>query len=127
MLKKMCMLTMGLTLAVSISACGQKSTPAPIVSPTVAPTSTTTEPTGTAAAVDSSMVAQTVFKQNCVVCHGVDLSGGVGPNLQKVGARLTQEQIVTTITNGRNVMPAFKGKLKPEEIDALTKWLAAKK
>jgi cytochrome c551 len=125
MLKKMCMLTIGLILAVSISACGQKP-PAPTVSPSIAPTSTTTEPTGTAA-VDTSMVAQTVFKQNCVVCHGVDLSGGVGPNLQKVGARLTQVQIAATITNGRNVMPAFKDKLKPEEIDALSKWLAAKK
>jgi cytochrome c551 len=126
MIKKMCMLMMGLSLAASISACGQKSTPAPTVSPSVAPTSTTTEPTGTVA-VDTSMVAQTVFKQNCVVCHGVDLGGGVGPNLQKVGARLTQEQIATTITNGRNVMPSFKGKLKPEEIDALSKWLSAKK
>jgi cytochrome c551 len=126
MLKKMCIFTLGLTLAVSLSACGKKSTPAPTVSSSVAPTSSTTEPTGTAA-VDTSAVAQTVFKQNCVSCHGVDLGGGVGPSLQKVGARLTQQQIAATITNGKGVMPAFKDKLKPEEIDALSSWLAAKK
>jgi cytochrome c551 len=125
MIKKMCLITMCLFYAILVSACG-KSTPAPAVSPTNAPATSAIEPTSSAA-VDTSVVAQTVFKQNCVSCHGVDLAGGVGPNLQKVGQRLNQQQITTTITNGRGIMPVFKNKLKPEEIDALSIWLASHK
>jgi cytochrome c551 len=57
----------------------------------------------------------------------VDLQGDYGPNLQKVGGRLTKAQIITQITNGGDVMPSFKKSLKAEEIQALAAWLSAKK
>jgi cytochrome c551 len=121
MLKRLVLLSLSLIIAISLSACGKKS-PAPAAPPVAS----ATEPTSSAA-IDTAMVAQSVYKQNCVSCHGVDLAGGVGPSLQKVGARLTQQQIATTITNGRGGMPSFKDKLKPEEIDALANWLYSKK
>jgi cytochrome c551 len=73
--------------------------------------------------------AETVAKQNCIACHGnaLDGNGDSKKNLQTVGARLNKEQIATTIANGRNAMPAFKGRLKDDEITALADWLAAKK
>jgi cytochrome c551 len=71
--------------------------------------------------------AQAVYKQNCVTCHGVNLEGGVGPNLQKVGARLNVDQITARITNGGGGMPPFKGTLKDNEINALAVWLATNK
>jgi cytochrome c551 len=140
MLKKMCVLTIGLVLAVSLSACGGNKTatptptpapvptpvPAPAPAPSGAPTGGTNPPSGTTGGT-TTVDAQAVFKQNCVTCHGVDLGGGAGPNLQKVGARLSADQIAATITNGRGGMPPFKDKLKAEEIDALSKWLAAHK
>jgi mono/diheme cytochrome c family protein len=55
------------------------------------------------------------------------MEGGAGPNLQKVGARLSVDQISATITNGRGGMPPFKGTLKDNEIHALSEWLAANK
>ncbi|QGQ96478.1 cytochrome c [Paenibacillus psychroresistens] len=125
MLKKSSLLSLGVMLTISMSACS-KSTPAPTASLTNTPANSANEPTSSAN-VDSNLVAQTVFKQNCVSCHGVDLAGGFGPNLQKVGAHLNQQQIVTTITNGKGGMPAFKEKLKPEEIDALAIWLFSMK
>jgi cytochrome c551 len=154
--KKMLALTIGISLAFSISACGNKATspsPAPTGSasggttmPTSSPPSGTTQPTGTPSgnagtaspgagsaspgtpgAGTTTIDAQAVFKQNCVSCHGVNLEGGVGKNLQKVGSRLTADLITTTITNGHGGMPPFQGKLKPEEITALSVWLAAKK
>ncbi|MFD0959771.1 c-type cytochrome [Paenibacillus chungangensis] len=71
--------------------------------------------------------AEAVYKQNCVGCHAVDLAGGVGPNLQAVGGKLTAEQIHDRIYNGAGGMPAYKDQLSKDEIDALTNWLASKK
>ncbi|MFH5187178.1 c-type cytochrome [Paenibacillus sp. TAB 01] len=72
---------------------------------------------------------QAVYKQTCLSCHGGNLEGKVGPetNLQKIGSKLSKEQIAHQITNGGNGMPAFGSKLKPDEVDALAGWLAAKK
>lgn len=72
---------------------------------------------------------QSVYKQNCLSCHGGGLEGRVGPktNLQQVGSRLTKEQIDKQITGGGNGMPAFGTKLKPEETQALVDWLATKR
>jgi cytochrome c551 len=144
MLKKMLVLTIGIIVAFSISACGNKTT-SPSPAPTSTPSGDAVQPTGTPDAGTASpggpgtpgtaapgagtttIDAQAVYKQNCVSCHGVNLEGGVGKNLQKVGSRLTPDLITTTITNGHGGMPPFQGKLKPEEITALSVWLAAKK
>jgi mono/diheme cytochrome c family protein len=71
--------------------------------------------------------AQALYKQNCISCHGVDLQGGVGPNLQKVGSKLTLEQTYKLLQNGKGMMPGFKTQLKDEEIANLSRWLAEKK
>src|SRR5699024_9910831 len=34
-----------------------------------------------------------IFEENCASCHGDDLSGDMGPNLQEVGGRLSQDEI----------------------------------
>jgi mono/diheme cytochrome c family protein len=72
--------------------------------------------------------AQAIFKNQCVSCHGADLQGTMpNTNLTQVGSRLSQEEIAQVITNGRNIMPSFEGKLSEEEIDMLAAWLATKK
>jgi mono/diheme cytochrome c family protein len=102
-----------------------KATPAASTKPTSTPTP---KPTETPKAPDTnSEAAQALFKQSCTSCHGVDLAGDFGPNLQKVGGRLTKEQITTQITNGGESMPSFEKKLNTDEIQALAYWLASKK
>ncbi|MCS7464668.1 cytochrome c [Paenibacillus doosanensis] len=73
--------------------------------------------------------AQALYKQNCMSCHGNNLEGKVGPdsNLQKIGAKLTKEQITSQILNGGGGMPALSSKVKPEEAEVLAEWLAGKK
>ncbi|MFF2886435.1 c-type cytochrome [Paenibacillus sp. NPDC057967] len=71
--------------------------------------------------------AEAIYKQNCIGCHAVDLSGGVGPNLTKVGAKLSVDEIKATITNGRGGMPAYKDQLSSADIDTLSNWLASMK
>ncbi|UUZ90906.1 cytochrome c [Paenibacillus sp. P25] len=76
----------------------------------------------------ASEQVQALYKQTCISCHGGNLEGRVGPatNLQKVGTKLSKEQIAKQIANGGGGMPAFGTKLKPEEVEALAAWLAEK-
>ncbi|NEW07198.1 cytochrome c [Paenibacillus sp. SYP-B3998] len=116
---KKSLLCLSLLLAVSLSGCGKsKSTPPPAASATPAATSS-----GAASKVD----AQALFKANCVSCHGVNLEGSVGPNLQKVGGKLSKDQITAILNNGKGAMPSFKGRLSDDEINSLAAWLSEKK
>ena len=74
---------------------------------------------------DTAASAEQIYKQNCASCHGQDLSGGVGPNLQKVGSKYSKEQIKEIIVKGRGAMPA--GIIKGEDADKVAEWLASKK
>ncbi|OAS17662.1 c-type cytochrome [Paenibacillus oryzisoli] len=99
-------------------------TPAPVATPSPAPTA---KPQATVSAADSSEQAQQLYKSNCLSCHGAGLKGDYGPNLTKVGARRTKEQITAQIMNGKVEMPPFKDSLKADEVEALAVWLAAMK
>ncbi|MEN1970509.1 cytochrome c550 [Lentibacillus sp. N15] len=68
---------------------------------------------------------EAIFKDNCATCHGDDLSGAMGPNLQEVGGRHSEEEIHDIIMNGKGQMP--QGLVPEEQADALAKWLAEKK
>jgi mono/diheme cytochrome c family protein len=104
-----------------------KATPPATTKPTHSPKPTPT-PTETPKPDDTNNeAAQALFKQSCTSCHGVDLAGDFGPNLQKVGGKLTKEQITTQITQGGEAMPSFEEKLNTDEIQALASWLASKK
>jgi len=80
---------------------------------------------GTVAPEDANAVA--LYKKSCLSCHAADLSGRVGPNLQKIGSKLSQEQLYTIIHDGAKGMPAFQKSLSSEEIDALSQWLSKNK
>jgi ubiquinol-cytochrome c reductase cytochrome b subunit len=77
--------------------------------------------------------AAVLFNRNCFSCHRIDGIGGKeGPDLSAVGAKYDAASIARRINNPVDVkpdaeMPAFGGKLKPEEIQAIAGWLAARK
>ncbi|WII36956.1 c-type cytochrome [Paenibacillus thiaminolyticus] len=119
MLKKMTIMIFSAALIVGLAACGSANKQGAGTNQGTAPGQTTPP----AATVD----AAAVYKQNCLVCHGANLEGQVGPNLQKVGATRTPEEISTVIHNGGNGMTAFKGVLSEDEISALVDWLSAHK
>jgi cytochrome c6 len=63
-----------------------------------------------------------VFSANCAACHAG------GKNLVQANKSLSQsdlekysmnsaEAIIAQVTNGKNAMPAFKGRLKPGQIE----------
>jgi cytochrome c6 len=74
--------------------------------------------------------AAKLFASKCAACHGKDGAGS--PSGKKMGVKdLAEEkgesakEIAEDITLGKGKMPAFKGKLTPEEIDALAKYVKA--
>ncbi|MFF2484637.1 c-type cytochrome [Paenibacillus sp. NPDC058071] len=82
--------------------------------------------------MDAPAKTAAVYKAKCINCHGSELQGRIGAqtNLQKVGATLTEEDIIAKVKNGSGeggTMPAFQDKLSDEEIAQLAAWLAGKK
>ncbi len=71
--------------------------------------------------------AATLFGQKCAVCHGKDGKGT--PAGQKMGApdltkvKEGEPELVNIITNGRNKMAAYKGKLAEPQIKELAKYI----
>lgn len=73
---------------------------------------------------------ETLFKSKCVVCHGPDGTGS--PMGKKLAVRnlastevqsQSDAQLTDVITKGKNKMPAYDGKLKPEEFKALVAFI----
>ncbi|MFB6468953.1 cytochrome c551 [Cytobacillus sp. Hz8] len=69
--------------------------------------------------------AEKLFSQKCSSCHGANLEGGVGLNLQKVGAKYSKDEIEKIILDGKNAMPA--GQLQGDDASTVAEWLASKK
>jgi cytochrome c551 len=69
--------------------------------------------------------AQKFFNQKCSSCHGQNLEGGAGPALNKIGSKLSKEDIEKIIADGQGGMP--KGLLQGEEASSVAEWLAGKK
>lgn len=74
---------------------------------------------------------QALWDKLCKSCHGADGKGvatkaatlKIDPVLLNLGRegtdKLTREELKTIVLDGKEKMPAYKTKVKPEEIDAL--------
>ncbi|WP_284140421.1 MULTISPECIES: cytochrome c550 [unclassified Virgibacillus] len=69
---------------------------------------------------------EAIYESNCAACHGADLSGGMGPDLTKVGSKLSVDEITDVIKNGKGNMPPQKS-LADEEVKVIADWLSEKK
>ena len=97
-------------------------------------TSTNTSTPGPAATPDAFAASRATFMKNCKECHGE--KGAGGPVKLEDGTRLKvpslreghalhhpDSDFLKQITKGGDGMPAFKDKLKPEEIDDLVRFI----
>ena len=51
----------------------------------------------------------TLFKMNCVGCHGITARGLVGPDLHSITKRLSDKEIIKQVTGGLTPpMPSFE-------------------
>jgi mono/diheme cytochrome c family protein len=75
--------------------------------------------------------ADKTFKTNCVLCHAADGSGNTSsgkafkvPDLRSADVqKMSDSQISDVITQGKNKMPAFGKKLKPDNIKQLVAFI----
>ena len=74
----------------------------------------------------NAQAAADLFKSKCAMCHGPDGSGSAMG--KKKGAhdftaaevqKMSDAELTEIITNGKNKMPKYADKLKPEEIKGL--------
>ena len=78
------------------------------------------------AAKSVPLSGRTLFLHDCAHCHGADATGDEGPDLHHLDE--SGDWIAHRILNGKaGEMTAFKGKLKPEEIQALVKYVQSLK
>ncbi len=74
--------------------------------------------------------SETLYKSKCAVCHGADGAGSATG--KKMGAHdfttgdvqgMSDTELSTIITNGKNKMPKYGASLKPEDIKGLVAYI----
>ncbi|MFF2752204.1 cytochrome c551 [Psychrobacillus sp. NPDC058041] len=89
-------------------------------------TTTNTTTTGTTTTETAAVDPEKIVKAKCTTCHGGNLQGqGNFPNLMNVGSRLSKDEILKVLENGRGGMPA--GLVTGADADAVAQWLSEKK
>jgi cytochrome c551 len=115
--KKLLTMLMGTALVMGLAACGGGNDKG---------TDTGTNK-GTDKGTDtaSSDAGAKIFDQKCSSCHGGDLTGGMGPNLTKVGSKYSKADILNIIQNGKGQMPAKV--VTGDDANQVAEWLAGHK
>lgn len=80
------------------------------------------EQSGTTAEAEIPQAYQT----SCASCHGGNLEGGFGPALDKIGAKMSKEEISDIIKDGVGSMPPQKN-VPDSDRESLAEWLAEQK
>ncbi len=70
----------------------------------------------------SANEGNSIFKINCVGCHGIQARGLVGPDLHSITRRLNDKEIIKQVTGGLTPpMPSFE--IDPVSMSNLLKYL----
>lgn len=60
-----------------------------------------------------------IYKTNCVICHGEDGKLGLNNAKDLTQSKMTMDERIGNITNGKNAMTAFGSMLTKDEIKAV--------
>ena len=122
-MRKLVLLLAALVLVVAIPACGgeeeEQALPETVEG-------TLPADTGAATEGDAENGKKLFASAGCGGCHTFSAAGStgtVGPNLDD--AKPSKDKVVERVTNGKGVMPSFKGQLTPQEIAAVAAYVSA--
>jgi cytochrome c551 len=81
------------------------------------------------AAFAADLASDANYKAKCAMCHGPAAEGKAAMKTppMKDSAAKSADELTATITNGKGKMPAYKDKLKPEDIKELVTEIKALK
>ena len=82
--------------------------------------------TGGKARTGDASHGKQLFSQKCAGCHTLadaGAQGKIGPNLDQL--KPPEARVVTQVTNGGAVMPAFKDRLTSAQIQAVAKYVSS--
>lgn len=73
----------------------------------------------------SAQVGASIYAKNCAACHGANGTGGIGPALAEnphvnIG---DPTAMLTTIVQGRNLMPSWRGQLSASDIASVATYV----
>ena len=73
----------------------------------------------------SAQVGASIFAKNCAACHGATGEGGVGPALARnPHVNIDNPNVMlTTIVQGRNLMPSWRGQLAASDIASVATFI----
>jgi mono/diheme cytochrome c family protein len=115
------------TEAVGEAAGGGETTPAETTPAETTPTETTTTGAPEAGGDKAVVAGKEVFASaGCASCHTLSdagASGSVGPNLDQ--AKPAAALVIDRVTNGKGVMPSFKGQLTDEQIKNVAAYVSS--
>ena len=63
-----------------------------------------------------------IFKQNCVVCHGLDGKLGANGSKDLTISKMSLDERKAIVKNGKGAMVGLGSLLKPEEIEAVSQY-----
>jgi len=64
-----------------------------------------------------------LYKASCVVCHGPQGTGGIGPRLAGNPVLSNEQAFWKTVYEGRHVMPPLKDALTEQQMADIQAWL----
>lgn len=70
----------------------------------------------------SGIDGKKIFKQSCVICHGIDGKLGLNDSKDLTKSALTMEERIMIIKNGKGLMTPFGAILKEDEIKAVAEY-----
>jgi cytochrome c6 len=88
---------------------------------------TTTAPTTTGGNAGSAAAGKAIFATaGCASCHTLKAAGShgtIGPNLDE--RRPSMDKVVERVTEGKGVMPSFKGQLSASQIQSVAAFVSS--
>lgn len=64
-----------------------------------------------------------LYNASCVVCHGPQAAGGIGPRLAGNPVLSNEQAFWTVVYEGRHVMPPLKGAITEQQMADIQAWL----
>jgi mono/diheme cytochrome c family protein len=78
---------------------------------------------GTGEEKDDSINAERIYETRCASCHGMDGEKGLSGAVDLTASRISMEERIKVIKNGRGAMIPFQGILNDREIRAVAEYL----